>query len=116
MTPGEGGCKPCNYTNIQCCGHHVAIGVSLYPSGQKEIPRRRIFMTIFKSRLFAALALSTALTAPALVVPMFTASPALAGEATHDFADLVAGEMERGGRGAGAKDALAVAEDERRYH
>ena len=47
-------------------------------------------MTIFKSRLFAALALSTALTAPALIVPMFTALPALAGEATHDFADLAA--------------------------
>jgi len=43
-----------------------------------------------KSRIFAALALTTALTAPALIVPVFTAVPAFAGEATHDFADLAA--------------------------
>ena len=47
-------------------------------------------MTKTKSRLLAALALSTALSAPALIVPLFTAPPALAGEATHDFADLAA--------------------------
>ena len=48
-------------------------------------------MTKTKSRIFAALALTTALTAPALIVPMFTAPTALAGEATpHDFADLAA--------------------------
>jgi serine protease Do len=41
-------------------------------------------------KLLAALALTTALTAPALVVPMLTATPAFAGEATHDFADLAA--------------------------
>jgi serine protease Do len=41
-------------------------------------------------RIFAALALTTALTAPAVIVPMFTAPPAIAGEATHDFADLAA--------------------------
>ncbi|MBS0548615.1 MAG: DegQ family serine endoprotease [Proteobacteria bacterium] len=47
-------------------------------------------MTKTKSRIFAALALTTALTAPALVAPMLMAPPALAGEATHDFADLAA--------------------------
>ncbi|MFI4999705.1 MAG: DegQ family serine endoprotease [Reyranellales bacterium] len=47
-------------------------------------------MTMTKSRIFAALALTTALTAPALIVPMLTAPPAVAGEATHDFADLAA--------------------------
>jgi serine protease Do len=48
-------------------------------------------MTTTKSRIFAALALTTALTAPALIVPMFTAPTALAGEATpHDFSDLAA--------------------------
>jgi hypothetical protein len=48
-------------------------------------------MTKTKSRIFAALALSTALTAPALIVPMFTAPAAIAGEATpHDFSDLAA--------------------------
>jgi serine protease Do len=41
-------------------------------------------------KLLAALALTTALTAPALVAPMLMASPAVAGEATHDFADLAA--------------------------
>lgn len=41
-------------------------------------------------KLLAALALTTALTAPALVVPMLMAPPAIAGEATHDFADLAA--------------------------
>jgi len=46
--------------------------------------------TIKKSRLIAALALGTALTAPAVIVPMFTAPAAIAGEATHDFADLAA--------------------------
>jgi len=46
--------------------------------------------TALKSRIFAALALTTALTAPALIVPAFTAQPAIAGEATHDFADLAA--------------------------
>ena len=45
-------------------------------------------MTKTKSRIFAALALSTALTAPALVVPLLTAPPAIAGQATVDFADL----------------------------
>ena len=47
-------------------------------------------MTKTKSRIFAALALSTALTAPALVVPLLTAPPAIAGQATVDFADLAA--------------------------
>jgi len=47
-------------------------------------------MTTLKSRIFAALALTTAMTAPALIVPMFTAPAAVAGEATHDFADLAA--------------------------
>ena len=47
-------------------------------------------MTKNKSRIFAALALTTALTAPALVVPMLMAPAAIAGEATHDFADLAA--------------------------
>jgi serine protease Do len=41
-------------------------------------------------KLFAALALTTALTAPALVAPMLITTPAVAGEATHDFADLAA--------------------------
>ena len=43
-----------------------------------------------KSRIIAALALTTALSAPALIMPLVTAPPALAGEATHDFADLAA--------------------------
>ena len=47
-------------------------------------------MTKTKSRILAALALTTALTAPALIVPLLTAPPAIAGEATHDFADLAA--------------------------
>jgi len=48
-------------------------------------------MTKTKSRIFAALALTTALTAPALIVPMLTAPAAIAGEAApHDFADLAA--------------------------
>jgi serine protease Do len=41
-------------------------------------------------KFLAALALTTALTAPAFVAPMLTATPAFAGEATHDFADLAA--------------------------
>jgi serine protease Do len=40
--------------------------------------------------LLSALALTTALTAPALVAPMLVTTPAIAGEATHDFADLAA--------------------------
>ncbi len=49
-------------------------------------------MTKNKSRFYAALALTTALTAPAaaLVLPLVMAPPAIAGEATHDFADLAA--------------------------
>ncbi|WP_428661276.1 Do family serine endopeptidase [Reyranella sp.] len=48
-------------------------------------------MTKTKSRIFAALALTTALTAPALIVPMLTAPAAVAGEPVpHDFADLAA--------------------------
>jgi serine protease Do len=48
-------------------------------------------MTKTKSRIFAALALTTALTAPALIVPAFTAVPAIAGEAVpHDFSELAA--------------------------
>ncbi|MGE0423116.1 MAG: DegQ family serine endoprotease [Reyranellaceae bacterium] len=49
-------------------------------------------MSIFKSRFAAVLALSTALTAPALIAPHFFGSaPAIAGEATvHDFSDLAA--------------------------
>ncbi len=41
-------------------------------------------------KLLSALALTTALTAPALVAPMLVTTPAIAGEATHDFADLAA--------------------------
>jgi serine protease Do len=41
-------------------------------------------------KILAALALTTALTAPALVAPMLITTPAVAGEATHDFADLAA--------------------------
>ena len=47
-------------------------------------------MTKTKSRIYAALAITTALTAPALAVPLLTAPAAIAGEATHDFADLAA--------------------------
>jgi serine protease Do len=48
-------------------------------------------MTKTKSRILTALALTTALTAPALIAPLFTAPPAVAGEAMpHDFADLAA--------------------------
>ena len=44
-----------------------------------------------KSRILAALALTTALTAPALIVPAFTAAPAIAGEAVpHDYSELAA--------------------------
>src|SRR5207302_9507305 len=44
-----------------------------------------------KTRIFAALALTTALTAPAVIVPLFTAPPAVAGEAMpRDFSDLAA--------------------------
>ena len=43
------------------------------------------------SRVLAALALTTALTAPAIIVPLVTAPPAIAGEATpHDFSELAA--------------------------
>ena len=43
------------------------------------------------SRILAALALTTALTAPAIIVPLVTAPPAIAGEATpHDFSELAA--------------------------
>jgi serine protease Do len=41
-------------------------------------------------KLLSALALTTALTAPALVAPLLITTPAIAGEATHDFADLAA--------------------------
>jgi|tagenome__1003787_1003787.scaffolds.fasta_scaffold20948103_1 serine protease Do len=48
-------------------------------------------MTKTKSRIFAALALTTALTAPALIVPAFMAPTAVAGEATpRDFTELAA--------------------------
>jgi serine protease Do len=48
-------------------------------------------MTKTKSRIYAALALTTALTAPALIVPMLTAPAAIAGEPVpHDFSDLAA--------------------------
>ncbi len=47
-------------------------------------------MTKTRSRIIAALAIGTALTAPAIVVPMVTAPPAVAGEALHDFSDLAA--------------------------
>jgi serine protease Do len=48
-------------------------------------------MTKKTSRVLAALALTTALTAPAIIVPMVTAPPAVAGEATpHDFSELAA--------------------------
>ncbi|MBN9088579.1 MAG: DegQ family serine endoprotease [Reyranella sp.] len=46
-------------------------------------------MTKTKSRILAALALTTALTAPVLIVPVLGAPPAIAGEATpHDFSEL----------------------------
>jgi len=47
-------------------------------------------LSLFKSRLAAVLALSTALTAPALIVPqLFHVAPAIAGEmAIRDFSDL----------------------------
>jgi serine protease Do len=49
-------------------------------------------MTKTKSRILAALAITTALTAPALIVPALTAPSAIAGEATapHDFSELAA--------------------------
>ncbi len=47
-------------------------------------------MTKKKSGLLTALALSTALVAPAIVVPLVTAPPAVAGEALHDLSDLAA--------------------------
>src|SRR5262245_3577276 len=47
-------------------------------------------MTKTKSRILAALALTTALTAPVLIMPFVTAPPAAAGEATPDVADLAA--------------------------
>ena len=52
-------------------------------------------MTKTKSRILTALALTTALTAPALIAPMFTAPPAVAAAPTtvsgvQDFSDLAA--------------------------
>ncbi len=47
-------------------------------------------MTKTKSRILTALALSTALVAPAVIVPLVTAPPAFAGEALHDLSDLAA--------------------------
>ena len=46
---------------------------------------------MIRSRLFVALALATALTAPALIIPLVTSSPAVGGEETpRDFSDLAA--------------------------
>jgi len=46
---------------------------------------------MIRSRLFAALALATALTAPTLIIPLVTSSPAVGGEATlRDYSDLAA--------------------------
>lgn len=48
-------------------------------------------MTKTKSRILAALALTTALTAPVLIVPALSAPPAIAGESTpRDFSELAA--------------------------
>src|SRR5262245_26589201 len=51
-------------------------------------------MTKTKSRILTALALTTALTAPVLIAPMFTAPPAVAAAPTvsgaQDFSDLAA--------------------------
>ena len=49
-------------------------------------------MTKTKSRILTALALTTALTAPALIAPMFTAPAAIAGQTmpVQDFSDLAA--------------------------
>jgi serine protease Do len=48
-------------------------------------------MTKTKSRILAALAVTTALVAPAIAVPLLTAPPAVAGEAMpRDFSDLAA--------------------------
>ena len=48
-------------------------------------------MTKTRSRIFAALALTTALTAPALIAPVLTATPAFAGNpVAYDFSDLAA--------------------------
>ncbi|UYN97584.1 MAG: DegQ family serine endoprotease [Enhydrobacter sp.] len=48
-------------------------------------------MTKFKSKLFAALALTTALTAPVLIAPAFSAPPARAADTVvRDFSDLAA--------------------------
>ena len=48
-------------------------------------------MTKTKSRILAALALTTALTAPALIVPMFSAPAAIAApQVVQDFSDLAA--------------------------
>lgn len=48
-------------------------------------------MTKTKSRIFAALALTTALTAPALIIPALTAPAAIAGEpVAYDVSDLAA--------------------------
>lgn len=43
-----------------------------------------------KSRIFTALALTTALTAPALIYPLFTAPAAIAGQVVQDYSDLAA--------------------------
>ena len=48
-------------------------------------------MTKTRSRIFAALALTTALTAPALIAPVLTATPAFAGNpVAYDFSELAA--------------------------
>ena len=49
-------------------------------------------MTKTKSRILTALALTTALTAPALIAPMFAAPAAIAGQTmpVQDFSDLAA--------------------------
>ena len=47
-------------------------------------------MTKTKSRIFTALALTTALTAPALIYPLFTAPAAIAGQVVQDYSDLAA--------------------------
>src|SRR6202012_129204 len=57
------------------------------PYSLQRANKKRLPMTKTKS-IIGALALTTALTAPAVIVPLLTAPPAVAGEATHDFADL----------------------------
>src|SRR6185295_14813221 len=80
--------SPTNYTNIQCCGHGGAMAGAPYSSCEQT--GGSATMTKMKSRILAALAVTTALTAPVLIMPLVTAPPAVAGEATHDFADLAA--------------------------